>query len=758
MNDRDEQEGTASPAEPDELKAGAGPGPAQPANRPQPNREPAPQDPVDPETGEGEDEDVARIVDRDRASEQQQERDAVDRAQGNMTGQNVFGTVHAGRLVFMQNGPDREGDVQAQTGQVPDQVLRWLRRIYVEPDIYDKATERLRDRRVLLLRGPSGWGKQATARRLLMDVAPGGVFGLEPDLDVQRLGSRTLAEGGGYVVDGLPPDRAEALTATQLHRLTAECRRRETHLVFTIGAGTSVPQELADAYLVDCTDPVDDQTMLDWLVKLLSRHLEARLRDAKIGEEESRRLLDKSLADQSLRNHLRTRPPRRELDRLARLLQAVALDELPLDQALSRFDARAREEAAAWFAKHPDTPANAFYLALMVYNGCRYQTVLDAATDLEPRLDATSGVREPDPRPVFDAPRTERLEALGARIRPDTRERTMLGSAPVELVEVGNPALPAAALDLVWHEHDRARRPLLQWLRALGGREDLDLRTGAAAAVGKLCTFDFRYLHDELLVRWARSPRSEERLAAAWALGVPAVTPGFSPLALQLLRRWGRSSDTALQWTAAAAWGTHVGVSYPDVALRNLRRIAGAKEAALTWVVVDSLADLYQTTPDHGRLVLDELASWTAKEPRGNRHRVGLLAFLQIAFMLWGPAPPNAEAADGERWPLLLVDTHDDSRRQRRLLQLWRRALNDAGTAKWTMAALGPWVWAADTADGLYQRVEWTVLELAEEGLADERAARRLELEEYLRDWADDRRSPSTAAARILAALQEGNR
>ena len=149
---------------------------------------------------------------------------------------------------------------------------------------------------------------------------------------------------------------------------------------------------------------------------------------------------------------------------------------------------------------------------------------------------------------------------------------------------------------------------------------------------------------------------------------------------------------------------------------RNLRRIAGAKDAALTWVVVDSLADLYQTTPDHGRLVLDELASWTAKEPRGNRHRVGLLAFLQIAFMLWGPAPPNAEAADGERWPLLLVDTHDDSRRQRRLLQLWRRALNYAGTARWTMAALGPWVWAADTADGLHERVEWTVLELAEEG------------------------------------------
>ena len=78
------------------------------------------------------------------------------------------------------------------------------------------------------LRGPSGWGKQATAQRLLMDVAPGGVFGLEPDLDVQRLGSRTLAEGGGHVVDGLPPDRAEALTATQLHRLTAECRRRES--------------------------------------------------------------------------------------------------------------------------------------------------------------------------------------------------------------------------------------------------------------------------------------------------------------------------------------------------------------------------------------------------------------------------------------------------------------------------------------------------------------------------------------------------
>jgi hypothetical protein len=185
-SEEQEHQATAGPSADTEPRDPPSPAPASPGSDEAPLGDESP-----PQEQE---EEVSRVGDQDRAQQQRQEREAGRRAQSNMTGENVFGSVYVARdVIFQQSATiDPSLDLRAQTGPIPDAVLDRLRRVYVEPTVYVDAATRLRERRVMVLRGPDGWGKRATALRLLTEVAPGGVFGLEPDIEIRRLGGRTL--------------------------------------------------------------------------------------------------------------------------------------------------------------------------------------------------------------------------------------------------------------------------------------------------------------------------------------------------------------------------------------------------------------------------------------------------------------------------------------------------------------------------------------------------------------------------------------
>ncbi|MGH3922788.1 MAG: hypothetical protein ACRDTT_07965, partial [Pseudonocardiaceae bacterium] len=246
------------------------------------------------------------------------------------------------------------------------------------------------------------------------------------------------------------------------------------------------------------------------------------------------------------------------------------------------------------------------------------------------------------------------------------------------------------------------------------------------------------------------------RQSVARILTIPALDPALAPVVRALLREWSdRDSSRWRKLTAATAYGTEVGMLFPDTALRGLERIATGDDDddLISLVVSYSITNLFEA--GHQDEVLDALLAWTApgRESRERtRQRVlsknGLVAFFRIAKEGVVEPPPAQEG-----WPHFLAVSHGNASRMQRLVSLWRRALDTKPMARNALDVLRGWARKANY-DQRLQEVLWSLVDaLAETEQETER------LTYNLRRWAEDTREPSRAAAYILEKLsQRGTR
>jgi hypothetical protein len=175
--------------------------------------------------------------------------------------------------------------------------------------------------------------------------------------------------------------------------------------------------------------------------------------------------------------------------------------------------------------------------------------------------------------------------------------------------------LVEAVLDVVWREFDLVRQALLQWLCRAGGDRDAGVRIRAAFAAGQLAEYDFGAIRNELLLPWAKSESDRTRGSAAFALGVPAGETTAGQV-LGLLRHWATLSSPGLIWTTTAAYGSYVGLAFPDVAmgellgllLRGRGREADIRASVRRLILLDTQHETAVTPA-----VLAGLADWLAE-------------------------------------------------------------------------------------------------------------------------------------------------
>jgi hypothetical protein len=306
----------------------------------------------------------------------------------------------------------------------------------------------------------------------------------------------------------------------------------------------------------------------------------------------------------------------REIDHLAILFAQVVRGELMVDVALSRFMAQAYKNVGSWFEKHATLEERTFMLAVAVFNGAKYQTVIDGQASLHSHLkQPTTEHDSPTAESVFGKTRTERVEEACARLVRGY-EQTEFGRSSVELVQLNNPTLQPAVLRYVWQEYDKFRKPLLEWLRDLGHHPSFDIRARVAAAVGELTKYDFDYVKTMVLSVWAMQNDSKSRSAVSLALGIPAWEGEFAPEVLGLLHYWSALDNHGLRQAAAEAYGGLVGQRFPDIALHNLETIAReSDDFHLFLTVSQSVVTLFDTgrfAADNYSKVLDALINWTS--------------------------------------------------------------------------------------------------------------------------------------------------
>ncbi|WP_030819843.1 MULTISPECIES: hypothetical protein [Streptomyces] len=708
-------------------------------------------------------------------------------------------SAHIGDNINLLLGSRHPG-AGMRSGPVPEEELRRLRRVHVEPQGYVRLRNALRARRLLVLGAAPGTGRTSTALSLLdevtqrpadaADAVGPRVLRVDPEGGPRQLartldgGEEEVRRGTGYLLEpslarpgALPPDEMD------LDELAAALDRREAFAVIVVAVGSAANPLLAGRYGMLCP-PVPTE-------ELLATRLRERLEDRTAGAgEDGTTPAELAARAQALaeREEVRDavglkdlRPAEAEL--LASLLAGHVLGDVSYEELLSGCRSLAAGQAHEWFAgvdraltaspagtERPDGGAGrsdtatlfhpvAFRIALAVLGGASYSAVATAAHLLTWELSVQSDPDHTPARPLFcDDPEADRAlsraEVVDGEVEVDGHD------VPARLIWYRGSALPSAVLTELWDRHFPVRAPVVRWLRLLADDPRPQVWMRAAVAAGELCARDFDHGYTELVRPLAEADAFRRRIFAATTMDQAAGHDSHRGTVHKLVGDWSKHGSDPLRWTAAMALGYGNAAATTDDTLDALARIGvrddGEQSAIASLNVVRLL-----TLPDAAE-VLERVGEWTHHK-REPYQELGLATSVRLALntveevLMDDPDSPLGDRGD---WPMALALAATRPELVPRMADLLWTALNTARSKDVAMDALEQLLRSAVRKSG----AEWTRPGLAAllPALTTEEHDRR-RLDWLLRRMMNDPEKPlSDARARDLwwlaVAPEEGRR
>ena len=607
--------------------------------------------------------------------------------------QNYFGPEPAGER--SHRPVDSTSRPQRRIGElVINPLPSWERErtaaVYLEPSQYEDALRLLRVQGLLVLHGPQGTGKRATAIRLLNGLTfsdeTSPIYELNPGLRLVDLRPDELPDNTALLLESADGRALENLGRFQLDALY-NALNPEGHNNGLVVVTEQVPTDFPLDYgqLVFKWQPVWSGDLMAAQREILARHVRYfayyEPDYVEVIQPKVEPLCAQPLLDDLLGHPLAPR----QLAELAELLLPVLRGELELEGALARFGQRAYRDVERWFDEdHPPDLEN-LLIATAVFNGAPYSAVNQAAQALEtflqpepPETSQEKRVAQPTSRFAGRNRRQTRLAAIHASIVPVSFQ-THYGEVFDNAIELKNSAWQEAVLRLVWQDSDFGQR-ILDWLVGYGSHGDHYMRTRAAAAIGALASNSFAAIESKVLRSWAASPDENSRRSAAQVLGITIWDERQSGPTAHLLHYWASQRDQPRwQWTAAAAYAGLAGPRYLSQTLADLKLIAAnsGDSVALLEPIFRTMLNLYATArhlPERRLALLEELDAWSNKplgfkRERGRELALRRTALLSFWIMLW---PEKNDPV----WQLLLSDIGVPGPAQALAIRLMRNSLN----------------------------------------------------------------------------------
>ncbi|MEU1751140.1 hypothetical protein ABZ436_00545 [Micromonospora matsumotoense] len=604
----------------------------------------------------------------------------------------------------------------------------------VTVDGFDDALERLRDKRVVILRGGVGTGRRTTAELMLRHVVGiDRVVGIEdPEVTLTQLARQEglLLKGHGTVLE-LPA--SEAVTIGTLRAFELLARTDSAYVVILDGHGDTADPTLAQ-HTVDHTPPPPENVLRRHLLRLLRRQRRCAGNCASCVGDCWKEFIERCVSHDGIAAELAAHPRPRQTVELAQSLAGWSGADEDLEAALGGLRRRRRDTVARLLKqdsveKTTEDPQaaprrQAFQIAYAILHHLPLADVFDASELLLGILQTVESGTERPPRVVFDGGVDQMLHAWG-------------GESPLAAAETGeqprrarlaDPRLLTDVLDVVWHDFDGVRLPLLVWLEELVFTRRDEVRRRAAQITGWLAMYDFDEVCNGMLRQWAADERGTGRQAAAWALDVAAYDDRLVARIQGRVLGWVRSANPLLHDTAARVYSTRIGRLAPADTLRELRTLASRDDLNGSASVARALTDLYPVAPEE---TWRTLVAWNGEDL--HRLRVHAARGMTLLGRLAGRAPR-------EGWPLLLTAVEGFTPEPTELAGLWRGALGDPTTAPRAWKLLHVWLQLGDEDPVLADQL----VALFAAVLVGRLTGRS---RFYLRDWSRE----SATAGRLLA-------
>ncbi|GAA3385218.1 hypothetical protein [Cryptosporangium minutisporangium] len=625
--------------------------------------------------------------------------------------------------------------INVTTARIRESAQQDFLESYVRVSSWDAMTRAFGgDEHLVVVYGPPGSGRHATAVNLLNTVQVGGWLGLletEPDA-LGALFSRSpgadapdspIAPDDRLIIDlqGRPP------TENQWRTIANEARTNKAYVVV-------VASEATGPYPLDLTacanvPPAVETVFEKNLAYRLKQHRESCTRETCPADSDD--FFAKQHTNPQAIRLAQLAGALHEIGELAReLVRYVHEPPEKITDLLAQWRVRLRRRAADLLAvRSPAVGVEAggaaqrgersdrlllrrqvFRLSFAVFQEHPLSDVFAAGSSLLAHVTQVPQRRvtlAEMPLLIVDG---EVRELLGEDMAPTEAVAADTGPRRAQLMER---ELVNAILDVAWHDYSTFREPLVAWLDELVRWPNVRVRVRAAQTAGLLAQLDYDEVRRRLIARWAAGP-AYTRAAAADALDIAAREESIAPRVRDRIADWAQTGSPLLQDTAARAYGSAFGVVGTTKAIAELRDL-GSRRALIGWNSV-ALALVQLSIAGASDEVVGALTEWIGStEPNLRSHAVR--AFLMLVHL-------DLELGR-DRTLDELAHTRDG---RETLVKLWRGALVDGRTSRRAWLDLGKWL---STVDERPELAEYTEA-IAAAVLADSGGRARF----WLRVWA----------------------
>ena len=627
-----------------------------------------------------------KLGDEERSAQQSEIRDAVAEGLSALGG---FG-AHASAVTIVPGGsstftgPIAGRDIilggnrdDALQREVTAETIAEIGRSHVPPVGYDELAGALRQDTAVLVRSPERWGTATTAIHLLGRM--GAVRRLAFSGHLSRLPVDNLPEDCGLLLSRVGRAQIADLRDHDLRAVQDSLAKRRSRLIVTFDTNIRLQDPALETRVVTMVSPPP-------AVELVICHMAARL---------TREQAKKFMADHDLATRLEAIDTGsydvRQLVAFARDLADAAEDRCSVEDAVSRFDDRSRQDLEAWLDEIVDHDQKAVVVSLAVLHRMPYDAIARSATPLEHawRLeDAGGGTAAPRARRTKSA----RMGNARARLSHEVWE-TRYGPAELEIASFVEDSYPRRVLHHLWHEHDYDRDLILAWLKQVAEDVEGRVRIRAAQAIGFLAQYAFDTIRRDVIVPWAGSGNGDERERAVAALTLPAMNPDTVGRTARLVLDWSDRKGSALRLTAARALGRSVGATLPNGPDERLTELAKAADPDLAIAIGDSIGELLIDADPARRLALLKLLDDWSGQTKVLRQTAGVWAFLEVAQ---GLTTRDSTPEGAVRWPTVLWFAHGDEAMREVIVRLFGKVLRAPDAYHGVHAVLRSWARRAE--------------------------------------------------------------
>ncbi|MFI0469720.1 hypothetical protein ACH347_37120 [Saccharopolyspora sp. 5N102] len=480
------------------------------------------------------------------------------------------------------------------------------RKHFIERPGFDEALATLRRNRLLFLLG-KGAGRSLASVRMLDKCEVQSISRLSERRSFDSLAGSDLEPGCGYVWEGLDKQWQDEVTPASMDRVAAWATKHDCFVIVIVDY--SVSSELRKySELLGRPDPVQVS-----LAVLRSQH--------GLTADKAEEVLDSDF-----REHLPGDSAPNDAEFVAIRAWEVHTGKREKPEALDDVSKGLRKSVASWFLHERSPIEYAMLVAISVFENRDYDDVIASAEELENMIYQRDKGKNVESRKIFEFSKSKILDSLSATITP--HRHTDGRGLHKETVHFRRSGWAQEAFRRAWSEYDLLRPVVVDWM--------------ANQAKNGFQWYCAKALHDVLVNVPHSDPLAHvDALAgkqsqhanelAAELLGRLARDPKTRHVVEPTLQEWcSGSRDFHRKSTAAMIYATDYGLHRPEVALRELEKVARTS-ANLNFAVSKGIISLLDD-PANRTLVLRTLVQWTRPDSaeldddkqRANLRAVGL--------------------------------------------------------------------------------------------------------------------------------------